>query len=418
MSNEEEEIFCSNCGIKCDQSLMLRCNHNLCMNCAAENLVKNESEGINKIQYIICDICQTKTEIDTNTSKEVLSFGLINSNIDKNKNDINTDINNNINIENNQRYFTSYDNNNKYEIINNNASLSLDMAYFNTNNQISEKNNFNNIFSKYDITEIKSNIHLLNNKTICQEHNEPISYLCLDCMSKCICTECVIHGVHKNHEVLNIKKAYPLIYNKTQEISSLIISKIKELNSTQKNIEQKKKEISGLNNKCKIDIRQAFDELRNLLNKKEKEIMEKTENTLNDNFNELNTYNQIINSKIILLTKLNETVNAYLMRKDELNLINFYTENKNKILAQTELNEIDNINDPNINSLSNLKIDIDKSSFDAMISAINNLNFEINTFKGLEIRNVHSLGKFTAKRNLYGCGPVFDNNFFKDNNKK
>ena len=418
MSNEEEEIFFLNCGIKCDQSLMLRCNHNLCMNCAAENLVKNESEGINKIQYIICDICQTKTEIDTNTSKEVLSFGLINSNIDKNKNDINTDINNNINIENNQRYFTSYDNNNKYEIINNNASLPLDMAYFNTNNQISEKNNFNNIFSKYDITEIKSNINLLNNKTICQEHNEPIIYLCLDCMSKCICTECIIHGVHKNHDVLNIKKAYPLIYNKTQEISSLIISKIKELNSTQKNIEQKKKEISVLNNKCKIDIRQAFDELRNLLNKKEKEIMEKTENSLNDNFNELNTYNQIINSKIILLTKLNETVNAYLMRKDELNLINFYTENKNKILAQTELNEIDNINDLNINSLSNLKIDIDKSSFDVMISAINNLNFEINTFKGLEIRNVHSLGKFTAKRNLYGCGPVFDNNFFKDNNKK
>ena len=418
MSNEEEEIFCSNCGIKCDQSLMLRCNHNLCMNCAAENLVKNESEGINKIQYIICDICQTKTEIDTNTSKEVLSFGLINSNIDKNKNDINTNINNNINIENNQRYFTSYDNNNKYEIINNNASLPLDMAYFNTNNQISEKNNFNNIFSKYDITEIKSNINLLNNKTICQEHNEPIIYLCLDCMSKCICTECIIHGVHKNHDVLNIKKAYPLIYNKTQEISSLIISKIKELNSTQKNIEQKKKEISVLNNKCKIDIRQAFDEMRNLLNKKEKEIMEKTENSLNDNFNELNTYNQIINSKIILLTKLNETVNVYLMRKDELNLINFYTENKNKILAQTELNEIDNINDLNINSLSNLKIDIDKSSFDAMISAINNLNFEINTFKGLEIRNVHSLGKFTAKRNLYGCGPVFDNNFFKDNNKK
>ena len=292
------------------------------------------------------------------------------------------------------------------------------MAYFNTNNQISEKNNFNNIFSKYDITEIKSNINLLNNKTICQEHNEPIIYLCLDCMSKCICTECIIHGVHKNHDVLNIKKAYPLIYNKTQEISSLIISKIKELNLTQKNIEQKKKEISVLNNKCKIDIRQAFDELRNLLNKKEKEIMEKTENTLNDNFNELNTYNQIINSKIILLTKLSETVNAYLMRKDELNLINFYTENKNKILAKTELNEIDNINDLNINSLSNLKIDIDKSSFDAMISAINNLNFEINTFKGLEIRNVHSLGKFTAKRNLYGCGPVFDNNFFKDNNKK
>ena len=66
MSNEEE-ICCSNCGFKCDQSLMLACDHNLCMNCAAENLVRNETPGINKTQYVICDICNAKTEIDTNT---------------------------------------------------------------------------------------------------------------------------------------------------------------------------------------------------------------------------------------------------------------------------------------------------------------------------------------------------------------
>ena len=411
MSNEVEEIFCSNCKIKCDQSLMLRCNHNLCMNCASENLIRNESEGINKSQYIICDICQTKTEIDTNTSKEILSFGFINSKNNNNNFDIN--INNNKDIENNPRFYTSYNNSNNNNNINN-ISPSENLIYFNTNIIDKENNNFNNIYSKYDINEIKSNLNLINNKTICQEHNEPITYLCLDCMSKCICTECVVHGVHRNHEVLNIKKAYPLIYNKTQEISNIIISRIKELNSTQKNIEQKKREINNLNSKCKIDIRQAFDELRNLLNKKEKEIINKTENTLNDNFNELNTYNQIINSKIILLNRLNETVNAYLMRKDELNLINFYTENKNKILIQTELNEINNINDLNINSLSNLKIDIDKSSFDAMISAINTLNFDINTFKGFDIRNIYSLGKFQAKRNLYGYEKIK----IKEKNKK
>ena len=410
MSNEVEEIFCSNCNIKCDQSLMLRCNHNLCMNCASENLIRNESEGINKSQYIICDICQTKTEIDTNTSKEILSFGLINS---KNNNNIDININNNKDIENNPRFYTSYNNSNNNNNINN-ISPSENLIYFNTNIIDKENNNFNNIYSKYDINEIKSNLNLINNKTICQEHNEPITYLCLDCMSKCICTECVVHGVHRNHEVLNIKKAYPLIYNKTQEISNIICSRIKELNLTQKNIEQKKREINNLNSKCKIDIRQAFDELRNLLNKKEKEIINKTENTLNDNFNELNTYNQIINSKIILLNRLNETVNAYLMRKDELNLINFYTENKNKILIQTELNEINNINDLNINSLSNLKIDIDKSSFDAMISAINTLNFDINTFKGFDIRNIYSLGKFQAKRNLYGYEKIK----IKEKNKK
>ena len=84
---------------------------------------------------------------------------------------------------------------------------------------------------------------------------------------------------------VDIKKAYPLIYNKTQEVGNHIASKIKELNLTQQNIDQRKKDMNFLNNKCRTDIRQAFDELRSLLNRKEKEIITKTENTLNDNIN-------------------------------------------------------------------------------------------------------------------------------------
>jgi hypothetical protein len=351
---------------------------------------------MNKIQYIICDICQQKTEIDTNTSKEVLSLGL--NNLNKN----NEEVEKNFDNINEYEYNTFQENNQKLNLQNslmnsnnnNDFESPVNIVYFNTNN-----NNLNNLSSKYDITDIKNNI---NRSNICQDHGEPITYLCLDCMSKCICSECVVHGIHRNHEVLNIKKAYPLIYNKTQEIGNHINTKIKELFITQKNIEQKKKEIGNLNNKCRIDIRQAFDELRSLLNKKEKEIMDKTENTLNDNINELNTYNHIIQSKILLLNKLSETVNVYLMRKNELSLINFYTENKNKILSQTEFNEINDINELNLEGMSNLKIDIDKCSFDAMISAINTLNFEINTFRGFDVKNRHNLGKFTAKRNLYG----------------
>ena len=403
MSNEEE-ICCSNCGVKCDQTLLLSCDHNLCMNCAANNLVRNESPGMNKTQYIICDICQQKTEIDTNTSKEVLSLGL--NCLNKN----NIEVEDNLNYQNikefeNNYYNSSPENNLGFNTQNslmnsNNDNVNLtspvNLVYFSNT-----KNNINNLSEKYDINDIKSNIH---NNSICKDHGEPITYLCLDCMSKCICSECVVHGIHRNHEVLNIKKAYPLIYSKTQEIGNHISSKIKELYNTQKKIEQKKKEINTLNNKCRIDIRQAFDELRSLLNKKEKEIMDKTENTLNDNINELNTYNHIIQSKLILLNKLIETVNVYLMRKNELNLINFYTENKNKILAQTELNEIENINNLNLEEMSNLKINIDKSSFDAMISAINTLNFEIDTLRGN-----HNLGKFTANRNLYGNNSVKEN---------
>ena len=407
MSNEDE-IYCSNCRVKCDQSLMLSCDHNLCMNCAAKNLVRHESPGINKTQFIICDSCQTKTEIDTNTSKEVLSLGLNNAN--KNKFNMNTIDN----INNNTNYLLNLETNNSLQdnILNfntlnnimnsNNLEKSFNIINFNTNNS-----NSNNIFSRLDITDIKENISKSN---ICKEHGESITYLCLDCMSKCICAECVVHGIHRNHEVLNIKKAYPLIYNKTQEIGNHIASKIKELYTAQNNIEKTKKNINFLSNKCKIDIKQAFDELRSLLNRKEKEIITKTENNLNDNINELNTYNHIFQSKILLLNKLVETLNVYLMRKDELSLVNFYTENKNKILAQTEINELNNLNNIDIDGMPKLRVDVDKESFDAMISAINTLNFEVNTFKGINIGKEFNLGKFTANRNLYGNNLVNENN--------
>ena len=111
-----------------------------------------------------------------------------------------------------------------------------------------------------------------------------------------------------------------------------------------------------------------------------------------------------------MLNKLIETVNAYLMRKDELTLINFYTENKNKILEQSEMNELNNFNNINLEALSNLRVDIDRSSFDGLISAINTLNFEINTFRGIDIGNQYNLGQFTANRNLYGKNQLFENN--------
>jgi hypothetical protein len=46
----------------------------------------------------------------------------------------------------------------------------------------------------------------------CPEHpEEEVNYFCFECMSQPICSECVVHGIHKNHDVATIKKAYPQI---------------------------------------------------------------------------------------------------------------------------------------------------------------------------------------------------------------
>ena len=53
-------------------------------------------------------------------------------------------------------------------------------------------------------------------KEMCKEHNEELSYFCFDCLCRCICSECVVHGIHKNHDVMNIKRAYPIIVEKVK----------------------------------------------------------------------------------------------------------------------------------------------------------------------------------------------------------
>ena len=68
-----EDIFCSQCNCKTDQALMLSCEHNLCMNCAAKYLSQDNPQSSNSKQYISCEICGSKTEIDNETSREILS---------------------------------------------------------------------------------------------------------------------------------------------------------------------------------------------------------------------------------------------------------------------------------------------------------------------------------------------------------
>ena len=372
-----QDIYCSKCSCKTDQALMLSCDHNLCMNCAAKYLNQNSNQFSNPDnQNIICELCGSKTEIDSQTAQEILSTVFKNLNL-------NFDL---LSSNNNK-----YNNFNKTENLNNENQNYLNNEIF--LNSMDNINNINNL--------LISNSNIINRKNLCPEHNEPLTYLCLDCMTKCICSECIVHGVHQHHDVLNIKKAYPLIYNKVKDLFVTLNEKINDLNNSKRNIERKKRSIEALNVKCKNDIKNAFNIIRLRLNEKEREIMEKTEMNLNDNLNELKTYEHVIQGKIINLNKIIDSLNANIMRKDELNLINYYCDNKNNVLLQ--INNAENNNVFNINTVSDLKINIDKSSFDNMLISLNNLDFEINSFKGIDINNSFDTGKYIAQRNLYGA---------------
>ena len=341
-----DNIYCSQCNCKTEKALMLSCTHNLCMNCAAKYLKQKNPPILNNKQYIICELCGSKTEIDVEVSREIISSILNNLNI--NPNYLNANINNN-----NYTGFVS--------------------------------NQFNNNINHSYNNLLIPNSNIIKTQNLCKEHGEPISYICFDCLSQCICSECVISGIHNRHEVLSFKKAFPLIYEKIQELQKYTNEKINDLNYLKNNLNQKKINIGTINQRYKNEIRNAFQIVHIKLNDKEKEIIEKTESTLKEEFNELNTYINIIQDKMTTLNKIIDSINSNLFKKDELNLINYYCDNKNNILSQIEMNEVNSMF--KINSISDLKINFNKKSFDNMLIAMNDLDFEIKRVKSIDLNN-------------------------------
>jgi len=147
----------------------------------------------------------------------------------------------------------------------------------------------------------------------------------------------------------------------------------------------------------------AFQEIRLKLQKKEKEIMDKTEVFLQEHLQELNTYSRILQSKMISLNKMIDTINSNILRKDEVNLINFYSESSNKIVNSTEA-EIPEI--PDLNAIFNMKISINQTSFEQMINNLNGLFLEITSLKGYEINKMNNSYKYSIRRDLYGATPL------------
>jgi DNA-directed RNA polymerase subunit RPC12/RpoP len=48
----EDKIFCAKCGALVEETLLLSCEHNLCLPCAAKNLFKEDSKNIHKYKVL------------------------------------------------------------------------------------------------------------------------------------------------------------------------------------------------------------------------------------------------------------------------------------------------------------------------------------------------------------------------------
>jgi hypothetical protein len=174
-------------------------------------------------------------------------------------------------------------------------------------------------------------------------------------------------------------------------------NKIQDLGEVVSNLERKKKDIVDNTTLIKQDIHKAFEEIRLKLQKKEKEIIDRTEVYLQDNLQELNTFTRIINSKMITLNRIIDSINSNIIRRDEVTLLNFYAENHNKV-AQSSETEIPDI--PKLDILSNLEVCVNQDSIDTLLNNLNGITFEITSMKGVKLNQIPRMNK--VKRDIYG----------------
>jgi hypothetical protein len=147
----------------------------------------------------------------------------------------------------------------------------------------------------------------------------------------------------------------------------------------------------------KQDISKAFEEIRLKLAKKEKEILERTDINLQENLQEINTFTRVLNSKIVSLTKVLDSINTNIVRKDEVSLLNFYAENNAKVNQHIET-EIPDI--PPLEVIQNLSVNINQDSVAAMINSLNGIHLEITSMKGVNISKIPKTQKI--RRDIYG----------------
>lgn len=149
----------------------------------------------------------------------------------------------------------------------------------------------------------------------CAVHgDEVVQYFCLQCESRPMCSECVFRsGEHTSHleEVVLIKKAFPKIRYRINELVIEFEKSIKEIKINEINLSENKKSIENIHLSCKGQVAKLFNELREALRVKEHELVRQIEQMVEKEVkqleNEINR-NAVKRSKIESVSRLLNSV--------------------------------------------------------------------------------------------------------------
>ena len=174
---------------------------------------------------------------------------------------------------------------------------------------------------------------------MCYIHEEQAKIYCYNC-NTLICQVCIIDGDHENHEYVFVKKAA----SKTRKE---LMERLVPLNEGQKGIQDAimiiegvKSEVIAMDESMTASIKQSFQELRDILNRREKELLAETTATVEKKMNNLNMQQKKLEMSLGTIQSLAEFVERNIEKATDEELMTIHMQMMTRINEETEKQQL------------------------------------------------------------------------------
>lgn len=154
-----------------------------------------------------------------------------------------------------------------------------------------------------------------------------MKYFCFDCLTPPICSECVVHGIHKTHDVQNIPSSIPIVRGRMDNAIQTMSAKGDRLKGTLAALNQKKGELGEQNNAVRTQLKAMFDDLRLKLLSKEKELDQISNQIIENSLADINLIIQQIDNRLQIINNNIDVINTEGNENIPNRALNFYSLN-------------------------------------------------------------------------------------------
>lgn len=186
-----------------------------------------------------------------------------------------------------------------------------------------------------------------------------------------------------------LKKAYPLVCAKLEDLKSSVNHKIEELITSQQKLDVSKKDISNQVDGIKKRISDTFKELKDHIDRKEQEMLREADEFEEHNTKQVDHLLRLANGRAMNLSEHTQTIKEVLNQYGHQAACDFYAKNYQQIKESntSDLPQLDQLA-----SQTQAKVQISSKNIQEIIEGLQNVKLEIGDLK-LQLNSSYSAPK-------------------------